>query len=412
MSRRLPTHRWAAAGLVATALCTAPLATSAATPAAPTAPAKAEGMAASSFQRAFTSDLVPVGIAVAPGGRTFVSFSRAIDPEVPASVAEVGKDGSLVQFPAGFKQEKGAPAEDRLLSVQALWVDGRERLWMLDTGKVGTEPVAPRAPKLVGYDLRKEQVVKTITFPPEVAGPDSFLNDLRVDLTRGKEGVVFITDASSKGPNGIVVVDLATGEARRRLGTHPSTRPDPKLTLKVGELPLIQESGPQIGQPFQIGADGIALGPDGKHLYYAPLTSHRLYRVDAAALADPSKADAEVASTVEDLGDKGFASDGLLADAAGNVYATNFEQGAIHRRSPDGKWTLVVRSPELAWPDTLALEQDGTLLITATQIHRSPRFRGVDQRQRPFGVYRVETDSKPALHGGTPRRQARTSGGR
>ena len=344
-----------------------------------------------------TFDQVPVGVAASSGGRIFLAFSRAIDPKVPFSVAEL-KDGKPVPFPRGLKQEDGAPAKDRLLSVQAVYVDGRDRLWLLDTGKVGTNPVAPGTPKLVGVDLKTNKVVKTLVFPPDIGGATSFLNDVRVDLRRGKDGVAFLTDASPEGPNGLVVVDLASGKATRRIGAHPSTKPDPQLVLRVEGQPLVQKTGPAAGQPFRVGADGIALSADGRWLYYSPLTSHRLYRVSADALADAGKDDAAVAATVEDLGDKGFAADGLLEDAEGRVLVTDFEQGAVHRRGADGRLEVLARHPKLQWPDTLALQRDGTLLVTVTQIHRSERFRGTDARERPFALYRLKTDSSPARH--------------
>lgn len=336
---------------------------------------------------------VAVGVATSKDGRVFVSFSRAIDETAKISVAEV-VDGKAIPFPPGFKQEYGPPTDDRLLSVQALIVDGQNRLWMLDCGKVGNT-VAPGAPKLVAYDLSREKVVKRIKFPASVAGKTSFLNDLRIDLGRGKEGTIYITDASPQGPNGIVVVDVASGRSRRRLNDHPSTRPEPDLTLRVGGQPLLERRGPNAGQPLRVGADGIALSADGRHLYYSPLTSRRLFRVSAEALAADGASDERVNSTVEELGDKGFAADGMLIDAQNRLYSTDFEHGRIHRRNPNGKWEVLAQDPKLAWPDTLAFLPNGTLLVTATQIHRSPWFRESDERTRPFAVLRIATDATP-----------------
>lgn len=339
-----------------------------------------------------TFDEVPVGIAASRDGRTFVAFSRAIDPAVSLSVAEV-KEGKPVAYPAGFKQDDGPPATDRLLAVQAVTVDAANRLWILDCAKVGANAVPENGPKLIGVDLATDKVVKQINFPADVAGKTSFLNDLRVDLTRGAQGTIYITDASPEGPSGLVVVDIASGRLVRRLDNHPTTRPDRKLVVKVDGQPLIQKQGPKIDEPFGVGADGIALSGDGKFLYYSPLTSHHLYRVSTDALADAKGTDEQVVATVEDLGDKKFAADGMLGDAQGRLYSTDYEHGAIHRRDAKGKWTEVARG--MPWPDTMTLQADGTLLVTATQIHLSPRFHGEDKRQKPFKVYRVKTDSQP-----------------
>lgn len=344
-------------------------------------------------------DNVAVGVAVSRTGRIFLSFSRAIDEREPYSLAEL-IDGKPVLFPPGFRQDAGAPAPDRLLSVQALTVDALDRLWILDTAKVGQAPIVPGTPKLVAIDLHSNQAVQTILFPPGVAGPTAMLNDVRIDLSKGKAGTAFLTDSATPGPNGLVVVDLATGTSMRRLNDHPTTKPDPGLVAQSEGQPLIVRQGPDAGQPYRVGSDGIALDADGHHLYYRPLTSHHLYRVSSDALADPAMNDAAVAATIEDLGDLGFASDGLLGDAQGRLYLTDYEHNAIHRRNPDGSIETIAQASQLLWPDSMSLRADGTLICTATQIERSPRLRGTDQRIRPFTVWQVATDGQPLYLGG------------
>lgn len=346
--------------------------------------ASALGAEAKSFARL---PQVPVGIAASSEGRVFVSFSRAIDPKVTISVAEL-VDGQPQPFPPGFEQGEGPASPDRLLSVQSVFIDAKDRLWMLDTGKVGQKPVAPESVKLVAYDLKKNAVVYRVIFSADVAGPESFVNDLRVDLQRGEQGVIYLTDAAPKGPNGILVVDIASGKVTRALQDHRSVRPDPGVKIYVERRELIQTKGPDKGKPFIVGADGIALSPDGKWLYYCPLTSHRLYRVPTDALFE-----ADATGAVEDLGDKGFAADGMWMDGNGTLYSTDYESGAVKRRMPNGSWELLARG--MSWPDTFAQLPDGRLLVTATQIHRSDRFRSKDERAKPFQIHAI--DVKPRL---------------
>ena len=63
---------------------------------------------------------------------------------------------------------------------------------------------------------------------------------MRFDLRRGTEGVAFITDSAQKGANGIIVVDLGTGESWRRLNDHLSTKAEDISTF----LPIVE------GRPF------------------------------------------------------------------------------------------------------------------------------------------------------------------
>ena len=57
-------------------------------------------------------------------------------------------------------------------------------------------------------------------------------------------------------------------------------------------------------------------------------------------LADPNTPDDRVAATVKDLGDRGFASDGLEFDDRGRLYLTDYEHNAVLRRGADGSLIL------------------------------------------------------------------------
>ena len=84
-----------------------------------------------------------------------------------------------------------------------------------------------------------------------------------------------------------------------------------QLCPDVEEEPLMQRQKGEEPKPLTNATDGIAISADGSKIYYTVLAGHHLYCVSANALSDRNKPDAEVESTVEDLGDRGFASDGL-----------------------------------------------------------------------------------------------------
>jgi sugar lactone lactonase YvrE len=337
---------------------------------------------------------MPTGVTVTTSGRIFVNYPRWGDP-VPFTVAEV-KAGTPVAYPdAPINRLDAARARETFVSVQSVVVDPRHRLWVLDTGSVKFAPVAPGGAKLVGIDLATNRIVKTIHFPVDVALPTTYLNDVRFDLRKGGDGVAYITDSSDQGPNGIIVVDLATGHSRRRLHDHPSTKAEPNFLPFVEGQPVMRRRRGQPPQHIAMGSDGIAIGSDGRRLFYCPLASRRLYSVETDALLNDGMTDAQVGATVRDEGTKP-ASDGLESDAQGRVYATAYEHNGIVRRRADGAYETIVHDPRALWPDTLALAADGYLYFTANQLHRQPDYQeGRDLRVTPYSLFRVKVDATP-----------------
>ncbi|WP_207783812.1 L-dopachrome tautomerase-related protein [Micromonospora globispora] len=342
---------------------------------------------------------MPTGVSVSHTGRIFVNFPKWGD-EVPATVVEL-RDGKEIPFP---DQEWNNPSGDddagAFVSVQSIVVDPADRLWVLDTGRPMFQPTRPGGPKLVRIDLDTDTVAQVITFPTDVALPSTYLNDVRFDLRRGDAGTAYITDSSVSGPNGIIVVDLASGASWRRLHDHPSTKAEPLHMFRpvVEGRPFLERPADGPPNPMTIGSDGIAISADGARLHYCPLASRRWYSVATDALVDQALAESEVAATVTDEGDKGGGSDGLETDDAGRLYLTSYEQNAVLRRRPDGEYETVVHDPRLLWPDTMSVATDGHLYVTANQLHRQARYQGgQDLRRKPYALFRIRIDAGPVL---------------
>ncbi|MGE3859359.1 MAG: L-dopachrome tautomerase-related protein [Nitrososphaeraceae archaeon] len=177
------------------------------------------------------------------------------------------------------------------------------------------------------------------------------LNDIRFDLRLGKEDTAFITDSSQKGLNGIIVVDLASGESWRRLNDHPSTKAENLknfLPIVEGRLFLEHQSDGTVKQGADMGSDGIAISSNGSRLYYYPLGSRKLYSVDTDALTNRSLEEKKVIDMIIYEGDRGGVSDGLELDNAGYIYSTNYEHNAILRRQFNStEWETLVHDPRL-----------------------------------------------------------------
>src|SRR5215218_432456 len=128
---------------------------------------------------AYFNGAMPTGVTVSQKGRIFVNFPRWGD-EVPFTVAEV-REGKAIAYPDEAMNQTDPH-------------DLADRLWILDTGSPMFQPTKYGGPKLLCVDLNMNQVVKKILFPQNVALPTTYLNDVRFDLQRGKEGIAYITD--------------------------------------------------------------------------------------------------------------------------------------------------------------------------------------------------------------------------
>lgn len=340
-------------------------------------------------------DAMPTGVTVSEQGRLFVNFPQWGD-NAPFSVGEI-RDGKVFPYPdqAINTPDQKAPAK-HFISVQSVVADGQERLWVLDTAAPKFSAPQPGGAKLVAIDLKSNKVVKTLVFPANVILPSTYVNDMRFDLRTGKEGTVYVTDSSVSGPGAIIVMDIATGKATRRLDGDVSTSADKRFIPTVEGEAMLARGADGTAKPFGVASDGIALSPDGQTLYFSPLSSRHLYAVPTRLLRDEHVTEAQLSAAVLDMGEKG-ASDGLEADANGAVYASDYEHNGIRKRLADGTWQTIVHDPRAIWPDTLSIGPDGYLYFTANQLNRQAGFHGgKDLRTKPYSLFRVKINAAPA----------------
>jgi sugar lactone lactonase YvrE len=338
---------------------------------------------------------MPTGVTVSSSGRIFICFPRWGD-DVPYTVGEI-RNGDVVPYPdLDINHAHDGDPVHSFINVQSVVADDQDRLWVLDTAAPGfSTPIAGGA-KLVAVDLKTNKIMQTIVFPANVILKSTYVNDVRIDFRVGRAGVAYITDSSGTGPGAIIVVDLSTGTALRRLNGDSSTSPERGFIGVVEGRSFGTKDANGTFHPAAMSADGIALSPDGKTLYYSPLSSRHLFAVPTGLLRDPNVPERDLAAAVQDLGEKG-ASDGLAVDATGAVYAGDYEHNGIRRRTATGYWETLVHDPRVLWPDTLSIGPDGYLYFTVNQLNRMPPFNdGQDLRQKPYSLFRLKIDAGPA----------------
>lgn len=299
------------------------------------------------------------GVAATADGRVFVNFPRWSD-DVPVSVAELLPTNELRPFP-NDEWNRRAPGLDpatHFICVQSVVAEGSKALWVLDPASPQFRGVETGGAKLVKFDIATGTALQTIRFDAAAAPADSYLNDVRIDP---RTNTAFITDS---GLGAILVVDLASGRARRVLESDPSTKSE-GVSVTISGVEWRRADG---SQP-DVHADGLALDPAGEYLYYQALTGKSLYRVPVKALRNETLTEVDLAKTVECLGVTGVA-DGMEFGADGMLYLTGVEDGVINRFDPVSRNVApVVQDPaRLLWPDSLAAGPNGALFVTASQI--------------------------------------------
>ena len=318
------------------------------------------------------SDRRWTGIAVSKEGRIFVNFPRWSD-DVPVSVAELYAGSRANPYPDRYwnNWDKGVSPGEHFVCVQALYVDDEDFLWILDPANPKFEGVVAGGPKLVKVDLSTNSVVDVVAFDLHAAPEGSYLNDVRVDT---KTKTAYLTDS---GLGALVVVDLESKRARRLLAEHPSTKAE-EIVLRIGGL----EWRAQGGSTPQVHADGIALSPDRRHIFWQALTGRTLYWIATRDLLDQSLDAEQLGARVQRAAESG-ASDGLLYAPDGYLYFASIEAGAIRRlKMGGGGFEVVAKDPRISWPDSFALGPDGSIYFTTARIHEGDRPRG------PFRVFR------------------------
>ena len=346
-------------------------------------PSKEPG-AQARLQQVAQFDHQVTGVTVAKDGRIFVNFPRWTE-DAPVSVAEVASDGSIKPYPdqawnawRNAKRDEMDPGQ-HFVCVQSVVADQQGNLWVLDPAAPAQSTLVPGGPKLVKIDLASNAVKQVIAFDQTAAPQGSYLNDVRFS-SDGR--LAYITDSGARGA--LLVVDLASGKARRLLDGHPSTQPEKGVVIKTDGKPLRRPDG----RGVEFAADGIALSPDGKYLYWQAIKGRTLYRIATGALDDAALPAKSVEDKVEKVGENGPA-DGLLFDRKGRMYISAVEENAIKVRE-DGKVSVLLQDSRLRWPDTFALGPDGAVYVTSSRIMDMHWFKPENPPALETTLFRIE----------------------
>ncbi len=318
----------------------------------------------------FTGPRQVTGVAVSPKGRVFVNFPRW-EEDVAISVGEVGPDGALKPYPDaawnGFRNADPAanPAKS-FVCVQSVTVDPLGNLWVLDAAAPNLAFEVPNGPKLLRIDLATDKVARIYAFDTRVAPQGTYLNDIRF-TPDGKRAVL----TNSGAPGSLIVLDVATGQARRVLEGHGSTQFEKAVEMVVNGTKLQRPDG----EKPQFSADGIAIDNRGEYVMWQATTGATMYRAPVAALFDARMSPRKLGATVETVA-KTFVADGYWMGRGNMLYVTSCSDNAVKRMGADKSFTVAIQDPRLLWPDSLAQGPDGMLYVTASHIPEMKAWQG------------------------------------
>ncbi|CAD1480573.1 unnamed protein product, partial [Heterotrigona itama] len=205
---------------------------------------------------------------------TFVTVIRQ-EEDIPSSLNTItdrnGPGGPLLApYPDwSWANVKNCSA---IISVYRVAIDRCDRLWVLDTGVVGTDQTCPA--KLVVFDLHTSRLLRRIEIPKDVATNSTTGSGLLVTpvvQTFGhncKRTNVYISDVEGYG---LIVYD----------GDDSFQR----LTSSAFDADLRYQNYTIEGQTFQLndGIIGMALSPRNL-LHFNPMSSHNLNAVNTREL--------------------------------------------------------------------------------------------------------------------------------
>jgi len=329
------------------------------------------------------------GIAVSSDNRVFLGFPRHADNHNEFALAEL-INGRPVPFPNNeYVYPSKKPYAQWLVSPHGMYMDKNDVLWVLDDGKrAGQKEIPEGAAKILGIDIRTKKVLHNLIIKKPVLSDDAHYNDLRVDLTHGEKGTVYIANSGFGERYSLLVIDVASGKIREVLLNHYSTSPEPGFMGFLEGRPHIYDFKKQTFPSG--GADGIALSPDSKKLYWTTITGRKLYSLSTDVLSDLNPSNKQLIDEVKYEGEHPGC-DGLTEDEKGNIYFGAFEQQSIVCRSADGHYSLLTHDTEnFVWPDGLAY-QNGYVYVTLGQWNRLPGFNeGADLRRPPYLVIKIK----------------------
>lgn len=314
-------------------------------------PPLAEGAGSPVPELIFQLPLAPSGLTVTPEGGFVLSVSFTEKPQ--NRVITVSRAGESKPFPTTSLSQALPTEALQMDAIEGVQCTDDGVVWMLDNGRRSELP-----PKIIAWDSVHSRLQKVFNLAPPAVMPTSLLDDLVVDR---ELPFLYLSDPANGVDAALIVLDIATGLARRLLQGHPSVVPVAGLDLSIDGRKLeTKRLDGSVADPVG-GVNPLALDRKGEWLYFGPLRSHKLYRVKTEYLRDASISADRLAGLVEEYSAKPLC-DGITIDNKGNIYVSDLSSKAIGMIAAGTKeYRVLATDPRFLWPDGLCFGADGRL---------------------------------------------------
>jgi sugar lactone lactonase YvrE len=286
-------------------------------------------------------------------------------------------EGKAVPYPSEAFQAK-------LITPLGVFCDHQNRLWVIDHGNHGFDPV-----KLIAFDLNSNQVAHEYIFPTEVAEKGSFFNDLSVSPD-GKTVVVADVSFWRKKPS-LIVYDVEQKRSRSLLDGHESV--SNQGWLPVNNIKKMRFFGGLAD--LMPGIDGLDVDPTGKWVYFAAMSHDQAYRISLEKVRNFDLSAEEIAKSVESIGKKPL-SDGVRADSAQNLLITDVDHNGIYLLNGDTKkGQTLIKDQRIRWADGLSLGGDGYWYLADSAIpHQMLQSKKHMAENKPYYIFRFRMPNR------------------
>jgi Major royal jelly protein len=290
-------------------------------------------------------------LTMAPDGTWIVGANQSAKPAQRA--ISIDKEGIVKAFPDEAMSTGSLQSPTPLDAVESLQTDGNGLVWLLDNGRRSEIP-----PKILGWNPTSKRVSLVLNLVPPAVVAGSFLSNFVID---SESALIVISDPANDSNAALILLDRASGIARRILTGHPSVIPD--RSVRLPNTPMARSAKRLDGSALtpHLGVQALAMDRRAQWLYYAPVQSRQLYRIPMEILRNQDASPEALAKAVEVYATKPAAAS-ISIDNKQHIYIGDLEGLAIGEIEPKNRsYKILSSDPRLLWPDGLSFGQDGKL---------------------------------------------------